>query len=391
VNPGAISDFACPTCKGGLQLTVFREEPRSVGSEERARAALLGVDPGSLARVIEEGLLTCSACATWYPVLNFVPVLLDYRTELHREFRERHEARSGAFRGFDGPKGTPRPGEEAVQRSFTREWRTLPLDQVSFMYTPEQRDRFIRLELDWPPGLDRPDLRVLEVGCGSGFESQSLDRVTRGRILGIDLNLSLLRNGPALAAHPFIDVAVASLFALPARPGSFDLVYSSGVLHHSWSTKAAFDEIARYRKPEGAIYVWVYARDDIALTLRTCLNWIFEELFRPRIARLPEFLQDAIVRLLSWRHYRRYRQLGTYNREAWTFANSEHTMRDQWTPLFAHRHGFGEVIGWFLEKGLDYRLIDPRQYRELFGNELRGIGIRGTGRGTKGVRADSAN
>lgn len=386
MNPFATDDLACPTCKGGLQLTVFHEEPRSVGSEDRARAVLLGIDPDSLSRVVREGVLTCSACAIWYPVTHFVPILLDYGTELHREFRERYRGRPDAFGGLEEPRGAPRPGEEAVQRSFTREWRALGLDQVSFMYTPEQRDQFIRLELDWPPGLGRPGLRVLEVGCGSGFESQSLDRVTRGRILGIDLNLAVLANGPALAAHPFIDVAVASLFTLPARRGSFDLVYSSGVLHHTWSTKAAFDEIARYRKPDGTIYIWVYSRDDIALSTRTCLNWILEETFRPWIARLPEFLQDAIIKILSWRHYRRYRRSGTYNRDLWAFANSEHTMRDQWTPLHAHRHAFREVIDWFLEKDLVYRLIDPRKYRKLFGNDLRGIGIRGTSRAGAAAR-----
>lgn len=378
MNPDAINEFACPTCKGSLQLTVFREAPREVGSEVRARAALLGIEPDSLSRVVEEGVLTCAACAIWYPVTNFIPILLDYWTELHRDFRERHGGRSGAFNGCDGPKGTPRPGEEVVQRSFTREWRTLELDQVSFMYTPEQRDQFIRLELDWPPGLHRSDLRILEVGCGSGFESQSLDRVTRGRILGIDLNLSLLRNGPQLANLPFVDVAIASLFALPARQGAFDLVYSSGVLHHTWSTKAAFDEIARYRKPEGAIYIWVYAREDIGISIRTALNWVCEELLRPRIARFPGVLQDAVVKALAWRHYRRYRRLGTYNRDLWTFANSEHTMRDQWTPLYAHRHAYREVIDWLLEKNLDYRLIDPREYRKRFGNDQRGIGIRGS-------------
>ena len=380
MNPGAVNDFACPTCKGELHLTVLGDEPRDIGSEVRARAALLGIEPNSLLRVVVEGVLTCSACAVWYPVTQFVPILLDYWTELHRDFRERHASRSDAFKHFEGPRGKPRPGEDAVQRTFTREWQTLELDQVSFMYTPQQRDQFIRLELDWPPRLDRRDLRILEVGCGSGFESQSLDRVTGGRVLGIDLNFSLLRHGRALASHPFVDVAVASLFALPARRAHFDLVYSSGVLHHTWSTRAAFEEIERYRKPEGAIYVWVYARDDVAISIRTALNWVCEEMFRPLIARLPGFLQDAIVRILSWRHYRRYRRRGTYNRDRWTFANSEHTMRDQWTPLYAHRHGSGEVIDWFLEKNLDYRLIDPQAYRKLFGNDQRGIGIRGTSR-----------
>jgi hypothetical protein len=60
---------------------------------------------------------------------------------------------------------------------------------------PEQRDQFIKLELDWPVGLLDRLVKVLEVSCGSGFEPMSLDRVTVGEIIGIDLNLGLLRNG----------------------------------------------------------------------------------------------------------------------------------------------------------------------------------------------------
>jgi hypothetical protein len=35
------------------------------------------------------------------------------------------------------------------------------------------------------------------------------------------------------------------------------------------------------------------------------------------------------------------------------------------------------VIRWFLDVGLEYRLIDPKKYYEYFNVSLIGIGIRG--------------
>jgi ubiquinone/menaquinone biosynthesis C-methylase UbiE/uncharacterized protein YbaR (Trm112 family) len=378
MNVNALHDFVCPLSKGPLSLLAFEEHEIELTPSDLRRAGRLGIAPAELSRVVKTGVLYCDQSRKWYPIINYVPLFIDYGTEIHQDFAARFSSASPVFSQYDIPNETPRPGEEAVRKSFTKEWDTLNLDDVSFGLTSEQRDFFIGLELDWPKALlQRSDLKVLEVGCGSGFEALSLDRITNGLIYGIDLNLTLLRNGAALCKYPFVNVASASLFALPMGERAADLVYSSGVLHHTHSTRDAFETIARYRKPDGVIYIWIYAMEDMDRTLATRIDWIREDIFRPRLATLPDFWQNLIVGYLAKRHYKTYRASGGYSKELWTLANSEHFIRDRWTALFAHRHSFNDVIGWFLASELEYRLIDPKRYYDHFKVPLIGIGIRG--------------
>ena len=378
MNLNALHTFVCPLSKGPLSLSAFEEHEIELTPADLLRASQLGVIRSELSHVVKTGVLYCKQSRKWYPIINYVPLLIDYGTELHRDFATRHSSATDIFARYDVPDERPRPGEETVRNTFTKEWNTLGLDDVSFGLTPEQRDFFIQLELDWPQNvLHRDDLKLLEIGCGSGFELLSLDRVTNGLTYGIDLNLTLLRNGAVLSKYPFVNVASASLFAIPMRKDSFDIVYSSGVLHHTHSTRAAFDEIVQYRKPDGLIYIWVYAKEDMDRTLYTRMDWIREDIFRPRLAVLPDFWQNMIVKYLARRHFKVYRASGGYSKELWTLRNPEHFIRDRWTALFAHRHSFNEVITWFLENRLDYKLIDPKEYYDHFKVPLIGIGIRG--------------
>jgi hypothetical protein len=52
-------------------------------------------------------------------------------------------------------------------------------------------------------------------------------------------------------------------------------------------------------------------------------------------------------------------------------------VRDRWTPLFAHRHPFKQVIAWFRRCGMDYMPIDPTVYEDRMRIPLIGVGLRG--------------
>jgi SAM-dependent methyltransferase/uncharacterized protein YbaR (Trm112 family) len=373
-----LSDLICPLSGEPLQLIAIKEKQLDLGASDKALLARHGIAEQDAKSAVEEGILYSEQGRYWYPIVNFIPVLLDFPVDLHADFRERRASGYPVLTSLKAPDGTPREGELVVQRTFTREWSLIDLDVISFGLTPQQRDFFISLELDWPPGiLERSKLRVLEVGCGSGFESESLHRVTRSPILGFDLNLALLQKGHLLADNPFINNSICSLYRLPLRPKSFDIVYSSGVLHHTHSTVEGLKEILKFRRDDGLIYVWVYAREDSDYSLRARAQWLLEDIFRPRIARLPQFWQNLVVEFLARRHYRMYKRAGGYNPDKWRYKDSQHFIRDLWTPLFAHRQSFNEMIRLFLDLGMEYRLIDPKQYFDHMHWPLIGIGIRG--------------
>jgi SAM-dependent methyltransferase len=97
--------------------------------------------------------------------------------------------------------------------------------------------------------------RVLDAGCGTGFNLLALSRL--GRAVGIDLSadaIGFCRQRGVLAAR-------ASLLALPFDDASFDAVTSFDVLYHAWVTddRAAVAEMARVVRPGGVLLVRVPA------------------------------------------------------------------------------------------------------------------------------------
>ena len=359
----------CPCCKCKLLLSRIESHKVPLSPDAYARATAERIDRSLLEEVVETGVLECASGCSWYPIVNYVPVILDFPLPLHTQFRTRYQHLGIKALELPLPPGSPRPGELQIQQSFTLEWQGLGEDAHTFIYTIEERERYLRAELDWPSYLlqrppGAPTLRVLDVGAGFGLEPVYIHNATGGtaggaEVVGIDLNLSLLCSGAKIAAMPFAHTVIASLFALPFSERSLDLVYSHGVLHHTYSTEAAFRSIERFRKPNGAIYIWVYALEDFfQMSWKGRVHYVLETCLRPTFARFPRWLQDIILYPLAWRNLRVQRRL--FGRgPSYTIKNALHIARDCWTPIYAHRQRFNEVLRWFSELGLDPRPVDP--------------------------------
>ena len=121
------------------------------------------------------------------------------------------------------------------------------------------------LESHIPACLDRLGVagkRVLEVGIGQGSEAEQLIR--RGaRYSAVDLTAEAVertRTRLELRGLPFERIEQGSVLDLPFEAGSFDLVFSHGVLHHVPDIVAAQREIARVLRPGGELAAMLYAR-----------------------------------------------------------------------------------------------------------------------------------
>jgi SAM-dependent methyltransferase len=97
--------------------------------------------------------------------------------------------------------------------------------------------------------------RVLDAGCGTGFNLLALSRL--GRATGIDLAPEAL----AFCKERGVRAVRASLLGLPFADATFDAVTSFDVLYHAWVTddRAAVGEMARVLAPGGALLVRVPA------------------------------------------------------------------------------------------------------------------------------------
>ncbi len=106
-------------------------------------------------------------------------------------------------------------------------------------------------------------LEVLEVGVGRGVDHLQWARAKPMRLVGIDLTpraVSVTRRRLAVKGFPHV-VFVGDAENLPFHDGSFDLVYSYGVLHHSPDTKKAVREVWRVLRPGGECRVMIYHRN----------------------------------------------------------------------------------------------------------------------------------
>ena len=80
------------------------------------------------------------------------------------------------------------------------------------------------------PPLDQP--RILDVGCGSGRSTLELTRLSRGQVVGLDIDGPALHKLAGKVAQAGLSDRVqavkGSMFALGFADGSFDVVWAEG-------------------------------------------------------------------------------------------------------------------------------------------------------------------
>lgn len=113
--------------------------------------------------------------------------------------------------------------------------------------------------------LDRIDFdgkKVLEIGLGQGADAEQIER--RGGIFsGVDLTdeaVKRTRMRFSLKGLSYDRIEQANALKLPFDDGSFDIVFSHGVLHHIPEIGTAQSEISRVLKPTGVLIVMLYAK-----------------------------------------------------------------------------------------------------------------------------------
>ncbi len=101
----------------------------------------------------------------------------------------------------------------------------------------------------------RRDARILDCGCGTGYNMRWLTRY--GRAVGMDLTHS----GLVMARHAGLRVARGDAMAVPFRSESFDVVTSFDVLPCVPDDRVVFVEMARVLKPGGYLVANMAAFD----------------------------------------------------------------------------------------------------------------------------------
>jgi SAM-dependent methyltransferase len=207
-----------------------------------------------------------------------------------------------------------------------------PRDSYAALRRRAERSEFARL-------LDQaipPDATVLELGCGTGQMCLFLATADR-LVVGADLTRASLELAAAAARRFEVGRArfvETDLRAPGLRAGAFDVVYCSGVLHHTPDPEASFRALTRLVRPGGFIVLGLYNA----------------------YARLPHRLRRAVARLTGLRFVPfdpvlRDRAAAPARREAW--------LRDQYLHPEEHRHTLSEVQRWFERSGIAFLRTYP--------------------------------
>jgi SAM-dependent methyltransferase len=170
--------------------------------------------------------------------------------------------------------------------SFGFQWQRYARTQLDDAQSRESEKDFHRRT-----GLTPVDMQgklVLDVGCGMG---RYADVATRwgARVVGIDLSVAAEVAARNLAGREFVALQ-ADAFALPFAAGSFDYIYSIGVLHHTPNCEQAVKNLPQYLKPGGVLAVWLYSAYN---------PWYrFSDIYRRFTSKMPAKGLHSILRVV---------------------------------------------------------------------------------------------
>jgi SAM-dependent methyltransferase len=284
---------------------------------------------------------------------------------------------TGCGRTFPIVAALPRFVGQEHLASFGRQW-----NRYEVAHDDEDRATF-----EAKTGMSLWELsgrRVLDAGCGGGRYSKVAAQAG-ARVIGADHSTAVEKAAALCASLPKVSFVQADLKRLPLAPGSFDVVFSIGVMHHDTETRAVFDSVARMVKPGGRLAVWLYRKN----------QWWQEGLnsaLRRRTMRMPA------DRLESWCRVGAF--LGgvpvvnqTLNKivnfsshPAW--ENRLCDTFDWYAPAYQHHHTVAELCNWFETAGFqDLKVLPPekkgRVYRWTYEHNLligSGVNVLGTRR-----------
>lgn len=114
-------------------------------------------------------------------------------------------------------------------------------------YRGVERDLGARMRKIRAFGLERRDLKVLDLGCGDGIDLEAFRLLGFVGVIGVDLAGSLLRQ---LDRKRF-KVFNADIYAMGMKDASCDVVYGNNVLHHFVELDRALAEIRRVLRTGG--------------------------------------------------------------------------------------------------------------------------------------------
>ncbi|TAL68772.1 MAG: class I SAM-dependent methyltransferase [Bacteroidetes bacterium] len=175
------------------------------------------------------------------------------------------------------------------------------------------------------------NVRILEVGCGTGQLSNYLSFANR-QVFGVDFSknsLLLANNFKKKNSLKRVSFYQMNLFKPVFRANSFDVVICNGVLHHTFEAFTGMQTITKLLKKRGYLIIGLYNR----------FGRLFSK-FRKKIFKLTGKKFHAMDSYLT------RTDISDEKKMSWCL--------DQYNHPHETTHTFGEVLRWFDKTGIEF-------------------------------------
>lgn len=134
------------------------------------------------------------------------------------------------------------------------------------------------------------DEPILEIGCGTGNATTSIEALTRTTIVGLDLSAGMLRRAAGKLRR--VRLLQADAQRLPLAPRSFRMVLAVMMLHHVPDRADLFSGCARVLAPGGALVIVTTGHDQIRKHFLTRFFPSFAGLDVERFPDIPVIVEE---------------------------------------------------------------------------------------------------
>lgn len=335
---------------------------------------------------VDQGVLVAETGSV-YPILDGVPRLIEGALWLYPSFPERWAAELAPFLRSH-PKASDPPSQGfrrlilPTLRRFEKEWSSHELQDRTWGFDQDTRVAHFLRYVGLAAG-DMPGTWLLDAGAGTGQLTCSYASLGCEAV-GVDLSPSLARmwghrHERAGRFATRVHLVQGDLMRPPFKEGSFGVVHSSGVLHHTPDTRRAFAATARLVREGGTLAVWLYKpTPDWSLPLVPGSRAPALSLRISTLRRFTTRLPPAVLYAVLYVYASVFQ--AAYKANQWLRGRlHDQTVRERVTslfdtlaPPFVWKHTPGEVVAWFEEEGYG-GVSDTSLPEETSGFNIRGI------------------
>lgn len=267
--------------------------------------------------------------------------------------------------------GIPRfVSDDGYVRSFSFEWQKHARTQLDSSGAGGRSERDFQSRLDRPLEWLEGKL-VLDAGCGMGRYAEIAARYG-ATVVGLDFSYAIDVARENLSRWPNVQLVQGDLTRPPFASGTFDLVYSFGVLHHTPDAEQAFCAAADLVKPGGVMAMFVYSSYNKAFVYSS-------DFWRRLTTKLPYRLLYWLCGLSVPLYYLYSLPVVGLIGKSCLPISMERDWRWRWldtfdwySPRYQSKHTHAEVAAWFRRAGFGRLFIGP--------GEVAMLGVRGADR-----------